>query len=89
MTVVNVVMWVTRNGIAGWVCFGTQTLQATLRTQGQPQEVSCAFWKQMFQSVGCARNKHQFLIAPQSLKLFRSMLDYVRMGYLLLTYGTW
>ena len=47
------------------------------------------FWKEhLFQSVGCARNKHQVLIPPQSLKLFLWMLDYVWMGFLLLTHGT-
>ena len=46
--------------------------------------MSCVFLEDhLSQSVGCARNKHQFLIAPQSLKLFLWMLDYVWMGYLL------
>ena len=57
----------------------------------QMQEVFfCIFWKQniFLQSVRCARNKLQFLTAPQSLKLFFWMLDDVWMGYLLLINGT-
>ena len=52
--------------------------------------VSCVFLEaeQLSQSVGCAGNKHQFLIAPQGLKLFLWVLDFVWMGYLLLTYRT-
>ena len=90
MTIVNIVMWETRHSTVDWVCFKTQTLQATLRTQSQPHEVSCVFLEaeHLSHSVGCARNKHQFLIAPQSLKFFLWMLDYVWIGYLLLIYGT-
>ena len=82
-------MWETPHSTADWVYFKTQTLQATLRIQSQPQEVSCVFLEaeHLFQSVGCARNKHH-LTAPQSLKLFLWMLDNVWMGHLLLTYGT-
>ena len=43
MTVVNVVMWETRHSTADWVCSMTQTLLATLRSQNQPQVVSCVF----------------------------------------------
>ena len=32
----NSVMWETQNSIADWVCFRTQTLLATLKTQNQP-----------------------------------------------------
>ena len=39
----NTDMWETRRRIADGVCFKTQTLLATLRTQNQPQEVSCVF----------------------------------------------
>ena len=37
-------------------------------TQSRPKEVSCVFWEaeHLFQSVGCASNKHQFLIAPST-----------------------
>ena len=89
MTFVNIVMWETRHSTEDWVCFKTPTLQATLRTQSQPQEVFCVFLEaeHLSQSVGCARNKHQFLIAPQSLKFFLWMLDYVWMGHLLLTFN--
>ena len=46
--------------------------------------VSCVFLEaeHWFQSVGCARNKHNFRIVPQSLKLFLWMLDFAWMGYL-------
>ena len=41
----NIVVWETRYSVADWVCFKTQTLLAMLRTQNQPQEVSCYYWK--------------------------------------------
>ena len=87
---VKIVMWGTRHSTADLGYFKNHTLQATLRIQSQLQEVSCVFLEaeHLFQSVGCARNKHQFLIAPQSLKSFLWMLDIVWMGYLLLTCGT-
>ena len=49
------------------------------------------FWKQniLSQSVGCARNKLLSRAAPQSLRAFLWMLDYVWMGYLLPIFGTW
>ena len=37
-------MWETRHNIADWVCFKTQTLLAILRSQNQPQELSCVFF---------------------------------------------
>ena len=88
MTIVNIVIRETRHNIADLAYSKTQTLQATLRIQSQPQVVSCVFLEaeQLSQSVGCAGNKHQFLIAPQGLKLFLWVLDFVWMGYLLLTY---
>ena len=46
MTIVNIVMWETRHSTADFSYFKTQTLQATLRIQSQPQEVSLYFWKQ-------------------------------------------
>ena len=47
------------------------------------------FWKQNICSsqLDVQETNNQFLIAPQSLKLFFWMLDYEWMGYLLLTYG--
>ena len=83
-------MWETRHSIADWVWFKTLTLLEILRIQSQPHEVSCVFLEaeRLFQSAGCARNERQFLIAPQNLKSFLWMLDYVWMGYRLLTYGT-
>ena len=87
----NIVMWDTRHSLADCVCSKTQTMQATLRTQSQPQEVSCVFLEaeHLSQSVGCARNKLRFRTVPQSLKLFLWMLDYAWMGYLLLIFVTW
>ena len=41
ISVVNVVMLGTRHSTADWVYFKTQTLLSILRTQNQPQEVSC------------------------------------------------
>ena len=43
MTIVNIVTWETRHSIADWVSSKTQAVLATLRTQNQPQEVSCVF----------------------------------------------
>ena len=55
----NIVMWETRHTIVDWVCFKILTLLVILRTQNQPQEVSCVFLEveHLFQSVGCARNR--------------------------------
>ena len=90
MTVVNIVMWGKQHSNADLVYSKTQPLLEILRTQSQPQEVSCVFLEaeHFFQSVGCARNKLLFRTFPQSLKLFLWMLDHVWMGYLLLTDGT-
>ena len=41
MTTGSFVMWETRHLLQTWVCSKTQTLLATMRTQNQPQEVSC------------------------------------------------
>ena len=89
MTIANIVMWETRHSTADWVCFKTQTLLEILGTQSQLQEMSCVFGEaeHFFQSVGYARNKRQFLTAPQCLKLFLWMLDFAWMGFLLFTYG--
>ena len=70
-------MWVTRLSIVDWVYSMTQTLLATLRTQNQPQEVSCAFLEaeHLSQRVGCARNKLLSGTVLHSLKPFLWMLD--------------
>ena len=84
------VMWETRHSTAGMGYFKTQTLQATLRIQSEPQEVSCVFfWKQNICSsqLDVQETNNQFLIAPQSLKLFLWILDCEWMGSLLLTEG--
>ena len=72
MTIVNVVMWETQHNTADLCYLKTQTLQATLRTQSQAQEVSCVFLEVelLSQSVGCARDKHRFRTVLQNLKLF-------------------
>ena len=84
MAIVNIVMWETRHSTADLGYFKTQTLQATLRIESQPQEESCVFFleaEHLFQSVGCARDRRRFLIVPRSLKLFLWMLHYVWTGY--------
>ena len=43
MTIVHIVMWETRLSTADLGYFKTQILQATLRMESQPQEVSCVF----------------------------------------------
>ena len=90
MTIVNIVMRETRHSTADRVYSRTQTLLATLRTQNQPQVVSSVFLEVVLlsQSVGCSRNKLRFRTVLQNLKSFHWMLDYVRMGYLLLIFGT-
>ena len=83
-------MWETRHSTVGMGYFKTKTLHATLRIQSQPQEVSCVFFgKKNIRSsqLDVQETNNQFLIAPQSLKLFLWMLDYGWMVYLLLTYG--
>ena len=61
MTIVNIVMWETRHSTADWVCFKTQTLLATLRTQKSTSNgVLCIFESRTFVPVSwCARNKRQ------------------------------
>ena len=61
-----------------------------LRTQNQPQEVSCVFLEvtRSSQWVGCPRNELLFRTVPQSLRSLLWMQDYVWMGYLLLIFGT-
>ena len=90
LTIDNVVMWATRLSIAVWVCSKTETLLATFRTQNQLQEVSFVFLEveHLSRWVGCARNKLLFRTVPQNLRSSLWMLDYVRMGYLLLIFGT-
>ena len=75
----NIVMWVIRHSIADWVCFQTQTLLEILRTQHQPQELSCVFLEaeHLSQSVGCTRSKLLSRAVPQNVKSFLWMLDYV------------
>ena len=86
----NIVMWETRHSIADWVCFKTQTLLAILRTQHQPQKVSCVFLEVelLFLSVGCARSKLLCRTVLQNRKLFLWILVCEWMGYLLLMFGT-
>ena len=80
MTIVKIVMCERRHSIRLRLCWRSWGLKS------QSQEVSCVLLEaeHLFQSVGCARNKRQFLIAPQNLKLFLWMLDYVWMGLLAL-----
>ena len=45
--------------------------------------------KHLYQSVGCARSKRQYLTAPQNQKSYRWMLVCVWTVYLRLTFGIW
>ena len=56
---------------ADWDCFRTLTLREILKIQNPLLEEHCAFSEviHLFQQVGCARNKHQFLTAQQNLRL--------------------
>ena len=87
MTIVNFVMWETLHSIADWVCFKTQTLLETLRTQNQPQVVSCVFLEVELssQSVEYVRNKLRFRTALQNLNHFSGWWT----TYGLLIFGTW
>ena len=69
----RVVVWETRHSIADWVCIKTQTLLEIVRTRNQPQGESFVFSEaeQLFQSVGCSRNKLLSRTAPQSLRWLR------------------
>ena len=71
-------MWETRHSIADWNCFKTQTLLKILRTQNQPQEVSCVLLEEEYlsQSVGCATNKLLSRTVPQNLKSFLCWITY-------------
>ena len=66
----NVVMWETQHNNADWDCFKTLILQETLKTQNQPQEVSCVFSEvtRLYPQFGCARNRLQFHIVLQKRK---------------------
>ena len=85
VTTDNIVMWETLHNNAGWDCFRTLILPEILRTQNQPQEVSCAFWEaeHLSQSAGCARDKLLSRTVLHSLRLFLWMPDCVWMGCLL------
>ena len=72
--------------------FQDSDLLATLRTQNQLWEESYVYSEveHLSPSVGCARNKRQYLTALQNKKLFfRWMLVWGWSGYLFLTQGTW
>ena len=48
----NIVMWVTQFSIVGWVCFKTQILLATLRTQNQLRRwILCIIGSRTFVSI--------------------------------------
>ena len=68
----NVAMLETGLSIVDWVYFKTQTLLATLKTQNRPWEEFDEFSEveRLFLSVGCVRNKLQYLTVPLNLKLF-------------------
>ena len=69
---------------AGWDCFKTQILLATLRTQNQPRWESYLSLEVEHSSlsVGCARNKRQYATVLQNQKSFRWMLVCEWMDYL-------
>ena len=62
MTTDNIVMWVARLSIVGWVYSKTQTFLATLRIQNQPRVESYASLEAEHLSplVGCAKYKRQY-----------------------------
>ena len=70
----NIAMWETLPNNADWDCFKTPILQEILRVQNLHKVEHCAFLEviHLFQSVGCVRNRHQFLTAQQNLKLSQS-----------------
>ena len=92
MTIVNIVMWETRHSTADLGYFKTQTLQATLRIQSQPQVVvSCEFLEvKTFVPVSWMY-KHQTAVLHSSTQSEIISLDAgLRMEWvtLLLTHGT-
>ena len=82
----NIVMWVMRLNIVGWGYFKTQTLLEILH-----QAEFCAFLEieHWYRSVGCARSRRLYLIAPQNQRFFRWRLVCVWMVYLHSTCGIW
>ena len=68
-------MWEILQSNADWDCFRTLTFREILKIQNPLLEEPCAFSEaiHLFQKVGCARNKHQFLTVQQNLKI--SLLD--------------
>ena len=67
----NIVMWETLQNNADRDCFKTPILQEIWRIQNLHQVEHCAFLEviRLFQSDGCVRNKLQFRIDQQNLKL--------------------
>ena len=84
-------MWETQQNGAGLDYFKTLALQEILKSQNQHQADSYAFSevKHLCQQGGCARNKRQYLTAPQNRRSYRWMLVCVSTVYLRLTYGIW
>ena len=62
----NIVMWETMRNNADWDCLKTPILQEILRTHNPLLEEHYAF----SESVGCVRNKLQFLTVQQNQKSF-------------------
>ena len=87
----SIVMWVTRHSIVDWVYFKTQILLATLMARNRLREESyvSSEVEHLSPSVGCARNKRDYLTVLQNLKLFLRILDCAWMDYLLSIFGTW
>ena len=67
----NIVMWVILQNNADWDCFQTPILQEIVRIQKLLRVEHCAFLEvtQLFQSVGCVRNKLQFRTVQQNQKI--------------------
>ena len=68
-------MWEILLSNPDWDCFKILTLREILKIQNPLLEEHYVFLEatHLFQLVGCARNKHQFLTVQQNLKL--SLLD--------------
>ena len=65
-------MWEILLNSVDWDCFKTLTSREILKIQNPILEEHCAFLDiiHLFQSVGCVRNRRQFLTAQQNLRSF-------------------
>ena len=87
----SIATWETLPNNADWDCFKTPILQDILKIQNPHQVEHCAFSEviRLFQSVGCARNRHQFRTVQQNQKSFLWVQDWGKMVFPLLICGIW